>query len=608
MNIKIDFNTVKFTLTSEDKKILKNKVISGQLNSDIENPFIYIKILTRYHKHEDMINEIIYSTYGKEIPFTEIFKDPQIIKVIGYHFKYSQAFQNYLSYTYNTLKGENKNLYKNIYTGEDFNPYMQSNGYKSFFGAKLKSNTVNLSVGIGWWKMIYKYIYKKYPYLEYKVTDVRLIPEHRTPLKLTEDAVYSYENIRAFDHQIELIDNLRKNFYAGKIVAPTLRQELATNTGKTIISGLFIKNLENVKVLIPNTRQILTAKTVLDYYAKFNYKVSLVCSKQCRYIVKNYIKDMYSKEGLNEDQRDELLELISENTFGDFCVIMVPFFMSRLDKGEFRSQFLEKYNFAILDEAELLSDSKCINFLNLTKLESRYSCSGTSLKTSMERKLRLFDVLGHVNMKRSNSENVGFAASLPVKVRFIVNKYDVINENYGVKELAEHYIYKSANRINILKKILRKHKGQKIFIYTAGTEVKADFENYLLKQLQEEFPDILLYNSYLKTKDRTQVLSDYISGKCRILIASSIIERGINIKDIEVSVNWAAIGKSENAEARILQSVIGRSIRLSEGQKEVIFYDFWDTIAPFEYYSYRRGKLYENEDNNYKVTYDYKLF
>ena len=74
-----------------------------------------------------------------------------------------------------------------------------------------------------------------------------------------------------------------------------------------------------------------------------------------------------------------------------------------------------------------------------------------------------------------------------------------------------------------------------------------------------------------ETEDRNKVKKDFISGKIRCVIASTIWREGVNVPNINCLIN-ACGGKDE---IPVLQS-IGRGLRVTNDKKEVIIVDFLD--------------------------------
>ena len=87
-------------------------------------------------------------------------------------------------------------------------------------------------------------------------------------------------------------------------------------------------------------------------------------------------------------------------------------------------------------------------------------------------------------------------------------------------------------------------------------------------------------------KHVTKALKDFNSKKTKILIGSSIIGEGIDIRSTEHLI-MAQGGKSEIAVTQAL----GRLVRLFEGKKMGILHDFW-----FEDTKYMEKHLIERLD------------
>ncbi|NDJ15159.1 MAG: hypothetical protein EBY17_28900 [Acidobacteriia bacterium] len=93
--------------------------------------------------------------------------------------------------------------------------------------------------------------------------------------------------------------------------------------------------------------------------------------------------------------------------------------------------------------------------------------------------------------------------------------------------------------------------------------------------LAERIPGARPCYSAIGAKARREVLADFLSGKCRCLVASSLCDEGFDAPNAEVLVLVSA-GKSN---ARTEQRT-GRVLRTFAGKSSAIIYDFKDLYHP----------------------------
>jgi superfamily II DNA or RNA helicase len=90
------------------------------------------------------------------------------------------------------------------------------------------------------------------------------------------------------------------------------------------------------------------------------------------------------------------------------------------------------------------------------------------------------------------------------------------------------------------------------------------------KKLRWMNPRIVRGN--VKRKDREKIIEDFESGKCSLIIASSVFTKGVNIKRISMVVDVAQ-RKNKNDSMQKL----GRSLRLHKDKKKSLYFDLWNS-------------------------------
>jgi len=96
--------------------------------------------------------------------------------------------------------------------------------------------------------------------------------------------------------------------------------------------------------------------------------------------------------------------------------------------------------------------------------------------------------------------------------------------------------------------------------------------------------------AHAKSKDRATVLEDFKSKKVMVMIASGILDEGVDVPAID-TVILAGAGRSR---VKSYQR-IGRALRLYPGKEKAIIHDFKDEMKPFSYHFNARMGLYNAE-------------
>jgi len=107
--------------------------------------------------------------------------------------------------------------------------------------------------------------------------------------------------------------------------------------------------------------------------------------------------------------------------------------------------------------------------------------------------------------------------------------------------------------------------------------------------LAAQIPGAVPCYSAMGAKARRQVLDDFLAGKCRCLIASSLADEGMDLPNAEVLVLVSAGKSAARTEQRT-----GRVLRQFCGKTTAVIYDFKDLYHPLPAKHARlRGELYK---------------
>ncbi len=130
----------------------------------------------------------------------------------------------------------------------------------------------------------------------------------------------------------------------------------------------------------------------------------------------------------------------------------------------------------------------------------------------------------------------------------------------GVKQ--EAYVIWEAQKANILEHILRTNEATSIVIF-AGKKVEV---RNLARHLHKRGFNAQGMHSDLEQSEREQVMLDFRNRKLRILVATNVVSRGIDIDDIDLVINYDVPRDPEDYVHRV-----GRTARAAKKGQAVTF-------------------------------------
>lgn len=139
-------------------------------------------------------------------------------------------------------------------------------------------------------------------------------------------------------------------------------------------------------------------------------------------------------------------------------------------------------------------------------------------------------------------------------------------EEFSYQEAEKVAIVNNPYRHKLVKRIADYHNGEKILILTKYIDQG------------EQIADILkstFISHKNKLKERIEILNEFDNGKKDILVASRILDQGIDIINFTVLI----IASSGKSFSKTIQR-LGRGFRTSKTKKNVTVYDFYDSMHP----------------------------
>lgn len=167
-------------------------------------------------------------------------------------------------------------------------------------------------------------------------------------------------------------------------------------------------------------------------------------------------------------------------------------------------------------------------------------------------------------------QSMTFSATIPQEVKNLVAKY--VGDGYESIKATESVTVNAIDhsfievphfeKYEMLKKYIDQHKEQKVVVFVR------------MKHETEEIADLLERDGYstgclhgdMQQRDRTRSLKRFQDGLCSIFVTTDVASRGLNMKDIELVVNYHV---PEDPEAYIHR--IGRTGRAGATGKAIMF-------------------------------------
>lgn len=174
------------------------------------------------------------------------------------------------------------------------------------------------------------------------------------------------------------------------------------------------------------------------------------------------------------------------------------------------------------------------------------------------------DIMKIISFLPKQRQNLLFSATMPMKMREMARKilHQPLEINIAISKppeqiVQEAFVVYEPQKIPLVKEILRKKDFQSVIVFCS--------KKINVKQLSNELKrskfSIEEIHSDLEQDKREQVLQDFRNKKLKILVATDILSRGIDIEDIDLVINYDVPNDGEDYVHRI-----GRTARAaSEG-------------------------------------------
>ncbi len=174
------------------------------------------------------------------------------------------------------------------------------------------------------------------------------------------------------------------------------------------------------------------------------------------------------------------------------------------------------------------------------------------------------DIMKIISFLPKQRQNLLFSATMPMKMREMARRilHDAVEINIAVSKPPEQIVQKAfvvyePQKIPLIKDILQHKDLQSVIVFCS----KKQNVKQLTSELKRARFSVGEIHSDLEQTSREQVLQNFRNKKLKILVATDILSRGIDIEDIDLVINFDVPNDGEDYVHRI-----GRTARAaSEG-------------------------------------------
>lgn len=164
------------------------------------------------------------------------------------------------------------------------------------------------------------------------------------------------------------------------------------------------------------------------------------------------------------------------------------------------------------------------------------------------------DIMKIISFLPANRQNLLFSATMPPKIRELSKKIlkhpkeiniALSSPPEGINQQA--YILYESQKLPLVKYLIRDAGMQRILVF-CDTKIMV---KQLVRELQKTVGKVEQIHSDLDQSVREQVMNQFKSRQVRVLVATDIVSRGIDVEDIDMVINYNVPQDAEDYIHRI---------------------------------------------------------
>lgn len=165
------------------------------------------------------------------------------------------------------------------------------------------------------------------------------------------------------------------------------------------------------------------------------------------------------------------------------------------------------------------------------------------------------DIQKIISFLPKKRQNLLFSATMPPKIKQLANKIlvDPFEIALALSKPAEGvlqaaYMAHEDQKVPLIKSLIRGKEEYKSILIFTSTKKKV---NQIARSLQGDTNEVAEISSDLEQSEREEVLAKFKARKIRVLVATDVLSRGIDIKDIHLVINFDVPSDAEDYVHRV---------------------------------------------------------
>lgn len=162
-------------------------------------------------------------------------------------------------------------------------------------------------------------------------------------------------------------------------------------------------------------------------------------------------------------------------------------------------------------------------------------------------------IIGYLPKER---QTLMFSATMPAEIRTLARKIlktKPFEINIGLSKpaagvLQAAYLVYDTQKIKLVKSLIDNKEGLKSILIFCSTKLKV---TEITRALKNKVYSVEAISSDFDQNKREDVLRDFKSKRTRVLVATDVLSRGIDIKEIELVINFDVPGDAEDYVHRV---------------------------------------------------------